>query len=118
MAMSITPQVQQMGGFQINYRALFEMAYREGLDIKNWQEIIMDAPPPPPPMGPGGGQMSGGGPPLPPDEILRQALAESAPNPQLAEMAKTAPIEQLRAMLQQGGHPEMQQGGPPQPGGM
>jgi hypothetical protein len=110
MAMGIPPQVQQMGGFQINYRKLFEMAYREGLDIKNWQEIIMDAPPPPPPMGPGGGPMSGGGPPLPPDEILRQALAESAPNQQLAEMAKTAPIEELKSMLQQGGHPGM--GGP------
>jgi len=62
----------------------------------------MDAPPPPPPMGTGGPQ-SGGGPPLPPDELLRQALVETAPNPQLAEMAKTAPIEQLKSMLQQGG---------------
>ena len=108
MGMSIPPQVQQMGGFQINYRELFEMAYREGLDIKNWKQIVTDAPPPPPPMGPGGGQMSGGGPPLPPDEMLRQALIKSAPNPQMAEMAKSMPMNQLM---------QLAQGGQPSPGG-
>lgn len=104
MLMSIPPQVQQMGGFQVNYRKMIEMGMEEALDIKNYQQIIMDAPPPPPPpTGPGGGPQSGGGPPLPPDELLRQALVETAPNPQLAEMAKTAPIEQLKGMLAQGG---------------
>lgn len=104
MLMSIPPQVQQMGGFQVNYRKMIEMGMDEALDIKNYKQIIMDAPPPPPPpTGPGGGPQSGGGPPLPPDELLRQALMESAPNPQLAEMAKTAPIEKLKGMLAQGG---------------
>jgi hypothetical protein len=111
MLMSVPPPVQQMGGFMINYRKVIEMGLREGLDIKNVQEVIMDAPPPPPPTGTGGGPMSGGGPPLPPDELLRQALVESAPNQQAAEMVMQMPIEQIKGMM--GG-----QGGPPMaPGG-
>ena len=105
MAMGIPPQIQQMGGFQINYRKLIEMAYREGLDIKNVAEIIMDAPPTQSPMGTGGGPQSGGGPPLPPDELLREALVKTAPSPEMAEMVKTMPPEQLMQMVQGGGQP-------------
>ena len=94
MLFSVPPQVQQMGGFRINYRKAIEMGLTDALDIKNVNELITNAPAPSPvsPMGmPGSPGMN-----VPPDVLLREA------------QAKPNPLALLRGMMGITG-----QGGPP-----
>jgi hypothetical protein len=76
MLFSVPPQVQQMEGFKINYRNVLEMGLKEALDIRDVGNLIQDAPPPPPPN-----PFMQGGPQgmvnMPPDLLLKQAMAKA-----------------------------------------
>jgi hypothetical protein len=74
MLMGVPPEVQQQGGFTVNYRETIRMGLEEALDIKNVDRLIPAAPMPQPqaqpmPMPPGGLPSQ-----VPPEVLLQEAM--------------------------------------------